>query len=71
MGKIYTATYWSHELVDVQDVTQEFEGTPEEIADSYFNITGDVLGLLVDENGTVVYDNMKAVRDYEEWAGGY
>ena len=67
----YTATYWSHELADVQVITQEFEGTPEEIADSYFNIMGDVLGELVDEEGNVVYENMKAVRDYEEWAGGY
>ena len=67
MKKVYTATYWSHELADVQTVKQEFEGDSiEQIADSYFQIMGDVLGLLEDEDGNVVYDNMKAVREYEE-----
>ena len=65
MSKRYTATYWSHELADIQTITQEFEGTIEEIADSYFQIMGDILGLLVDEEGNTVYENMKAVREYE------
>ena len=54
----YKATYYSHETCDVEIITQEFEGTPEEIADSYFRITGDHLGLLETLAGEVVYNDL-------------
>ena len=65
----YTAEFYSHETTGFETVTQEFEGSPEFIADNYFTIYGDTLGRLTDESGTVVYDNMdQAEAAMNEWA---
>ena len=63
MKRTLTAVYWSHELRDVTTVTQEFEGTNEEIADGYFNCTGDFLSELREGN-TVLYE--KALPEWCE-----
>ena len=68
----YKATYFSHELASETSVTQEFEGTPEQIAENYFRVYGDTLGLLETPEGEVVYDNMKAVdEEVEMWEGAW
>ena len=71
----FTAVYYSHETTDLITITQEFEGPSyEEIAYEYFGIWGDMLGSLTyktDNGNLVVYDNMKAVQEWQDEMGCY
>ena len=69
----FTADYYSHETTDIVTITQEFEGESyEDIAQEYFGIWGDMLGRLTYNTGDgnlVVYDNMKAVLEWQDEMG--
>lgn len=65
---MYKAEYYSHETRDFETITQDFEGNSyEEIAADYFDIYGDTLGRLTNENGIVVYDNMEQAEDERDY----
>jgi hypothetical protein len=54
MSRLLTAEYYSHETREIEEITQDFDGTNEYIAREYFEIYGDTLVSLT-EDGEKIY----------------
>lgn len=73
----FHVTFWNHESRIIQEQhfptaakvhARGFEEIPsaESFAEDLFDVYGDCVGKIVDNSGTVLYDNMQEMRDLEE-----